>query len=115
MNHACPKCGVSLKWRRVPSRTVPEGTPFYRAKETTRFCPACRAPLMLNDNSRLGSIGMITFLAVMFYAGAVSLDRGGIWPVIAGAVLSVAWAAGLWYRWKYLRNWPVWTPNEGAR
>jgi predicted RNA-binding Zn-ribbon protein involved in translation (DUF1610 family) len=77
VNHACPKCGTSLERRFVPSRAVPEGTPFYRAIDSTQACPECGTPIRRNNHPHEQGFAFLCGVGLFGYAFAAVFERSG--------------------------------------
>lgn len=114
VNYACPKCGTSLERRFVPSRPVPEGTPFYRATDSTQACPECGTPIRRNNHPHEQGFAFLCGVGMLGYAFAAAFARNALWSsAIAAGLVGVA-AFWYWYRSRYLRDWPVWLRSEHA-
>lgn len=99
----------------MPSRTVPEGTPFYRASESTPVCPACRVPLCRNEIPGELLVVGVSFALMMAWAALAAFERTGLWASAVLAAFVLVHGARAWYVTRYLKEWRVWTLNEHAR
>ena len=71
MDHRCPHCDASLKWKLIWSRRPSSGT-----GKVHLACPRCNGGLMVNQHSREISLGLVAvFFAVVPNTAAAVIDK----------------------------------------
>lgn len=119
MNYDCPKCGESLKWKRIPTRILPKGEKWVKARDSEFYCPFCDTGLSEN-RSKMEWIYITISTAIIIIGGAFVFILGEItdkqypWALVVVVAL-VLILDGLYLRYIYknkLKNWTRWKANE---